>query len=190
MERLLQYLDSIHPMSAGCKEKLAIGLGYKEVPKKGVLLQAGRVSRHIYFIQKGLLRRFYIKNDVEICSWFFKEGDLMLSVESFFKQATSYESIQAMENCELYYIGYRELHEILGTFSEFNLIFRVILEKYCCGSEQRLYSFRMMRAYERYQYLEQHNPDLILRVPAKYIASYLGITSEMLREMKRGKAAY
>lgn len=187
MEMLLQYLDSIHTLSAGCKETLATGLLYKAISKKELLLRAGHICQHIYFIQKGLMRRFYFKNDVEICSWFFKEGDIMLSVESFFKQVTSYESIQAMENCELYYIGYRELQEIFGNFSEFNFIFRVLLEKHCCLSERRLYSFRMMRASERYEYLEQHHPELILRVPGKYIASYLGITSEMLSKIKGGK---
>lgn len=188
MEMLLQYVESIHPISAGCKEKLAACLRYKEVWKKELLLRSGHICQHIYFVQKGLLRRFYSKNDIEICSWFFKEGDLMLSFESFFKQVASYESIQAMENCELYYIGYRDLQELFRNFSEFNFIFRVLLEKYGCFSEQRLYSFRMMRASERYKFLEQHHPDLILRVPAKYIASYLGITSEMLGKIKGGEA--
>jgi len=32
-----------------------------------------------------------------------------------------------------------------------------------------------------------HHADLILRVPAKYLASYLGITAEMLSKIKTGK---
>lgn len=187
METLLQYLESIHPMSDECKESLFSILKLKEVPRKELLLRAGHICQHIYFIQKGLLRCFYYKNDAEICSWFMKEGDVIVSVESFFKQAISYESIQALEDCELYYISYKELQQIYRSFPEFNFIARVLTEKYYCLSEQRLYSIRMMRASERYESLLEHHPELVLRVPAKYLASYLGITAEMMSKIKTGK---
>lgn len=187
METLLQHLESIHPMSDECKERLFSILKLKEVPRKELLLRAGHICQHIYFIQKGLLRCFYYKNDAEICSWFMKEGDVIVSVESFFKQAISYESIQALEDCELYYISYKELQQIYRSFPEFNFIARVLTEKYYCLSEQRLYSIRMMRASERYESLLEHHPELVLRVPAKYLASYLGITAEMMSKIKTGK---
>lgn len=174
-------------MSDECKERLASILRPKELPKKELLLRAGHICQHIYFIQKGLLRCFYYRNDVEISSWFMREGDVMVSVESFFGQKTSYESIQALEDCELYYISYKELQDIYRQFPEFNFIARVLTEKYYCLSEQRLYSIRMMRASERYEYLLEHHPELLLRVPAKYVASYLGITPEMLSKIKTGK---
>jgi CRP-like cAMP-binding protein len=177
-------------MTDGCKERLSSVLRLKELQKKELLLRAGHVCQLIYFIQRGLLRCFYQKNDVEICSWFMKEGDVIISVESFFRQRTSYESIQALENCELYYISYKELQQIYKTFPEFNFIARVLTEKYYCVSEQRLYSIRMMRAAERYEYLLEHHPEFILRVPAKYIASYLGIAPEMLSKIKTGKSNF
>jgi len=187
METLLNYLDSIYPISEACMERLATVLKYKMVPKKELLLRAGHICQHIYFIQRGLLRCYYYKNEAEICSWFMKEGDVVVSVESFFKQAVSYESIQALEDCELHYISYSELQQVYRQFSEFNFIARVLTEKYYCLSEQRLYSIRMMRALERYDYLMEHHADLILRVPAKHLASYLGITAEMLSKIKTGK---
>lgn len=187
MEQLIQFLDSIHPISDGCKERLLSVLKSKELPRKELLLRAGHICQHIYFIQRGLLRCFYYRNDVEISSWFMREVDVMVSVESFFGQKTSYESIQALEDCELYYISYKELQEIYRQFPEFNFIARVLTEKYYCLSEQRLYSIRMMRASERYEYLLEHHPELLLRVPAKYVASYLGITPEMLSKIKTGK---
>jgi CRP-like cAMP-binding protein len=187
METIINYLDSIYPMSDGCKEQLSSILRLKEISKKDLLLRAGHICQHIYFIQKGLLRCYYYKNDVEISSWFMKEGDVVVSVESFFYQKTSYESIEALEDCELYYIRYNELQELYRNYPEFNFIARVLTEKYYCLSEQRLFSIRMMRAAERYEYLLEHFPVIVGRVPAKYIASYLGITAEMLSKIKSGK---
>lgn len=187
MEQLIQYLASIHEMSDGCKERVQAILQMKELKKKELLLRAGHICQHIYFIQKGILRCFYYRNDVEISSWFMHEGDVVISVESFFRQKVSYESIEALEDCELYYISYKGLQDIYRQFPEFNFIARVLTEKYYCLSEQRLYSIRMMRASERYEFLLEHHPEILLRVPAKHIASYLGITAEMLSKIKAGR---
>jgi len=59
-----------------------------------------------------------------------KEGDVIVSVESFFSQKQSYESIQALEDCILYYITYDELQFVYNHFPEFNFIGRVLVEKY------------------------------------------------------------
>lgn len=187
MELLIQHLNAIYPLSEQCKEHLNSILRSKQLQRKDLLLRAGHICQHIYFIQEGLLRCFYYRNDVEISSWFMREGDVVVSVESFFGQKTSYESIQALEDCELYYISYKELQETYRKYPEFNFIARMLTEKYYCLSEQRLYSIRMMRASERYEFLLEHHPELLLRVPAKYIASYLGITPEMLSKIKTGK---
>ena len=113
-----------------------------------------------------------------------KEGDVIISVESFFTQKPSYEAIQAIEDCELYFIEYDELQFIYRHFPEFNFIGRVLTEKYYTLSEQRLYSMRMQRASERYQYLLDHFPELVKRVASKYLASYLGVTEVTLSKIK------
>ncbi len=176
METLLNYLQALHPLSPALLDYLLQVLKRRDLHKKEYLLKAGHVCRHIYFIRQGLLRCFYLREETEVCSWFMKEGDVIISVGSFFEQRDSYESIQALESCELYGIEYCQLQLIYRNFPEFNFIGRVLLQKYYQLSEQRLYSMRMQQGQERYGFLMQHHPDLILRVPAKYIASYLGIS--------------
>lgn len=120
----------------------------------------------------------------DVSSWFMKEGDVIISVESFFQQTASYESIQALEDCTLHYITYDELQFTFRNFPEFNFIGRVLIERYYTLSEQRLYSMRLQRSYDRYLYLMEHHSDLILRVPSKFLASYLGITEVTLSNIK------
>ena len=105
-------------------------------------------------------------------------------MESFFSQTVSYESIQALEDCVLHYISYADMQYAYEQFPEFNFIGRVITEKYYKLSEQRIHSLRMQRALDKYQYLLNHSPHLIQRVPSKYIASYLGITEETLSRIR------
>lgn len=70
------------------------------------------------------------------------------------------------------------------TYPELNFIARVLTEKYYVLSEQRLYSLRKKRARERYEYLIDNFPELIQRVPSKYLASYLSVSEETLSRIK------
>ncbi len=186
MRELLQYFNTIYPLSSDLEQYLLSIFKVKELTKKSYILKQGQVCRNLYFIEKGLVRCFYIKDDKEVCSWFMKEGDLIISVESFFKQVISYENIQALEDCLVYYIDYKDLQYMYRHFIDSNFLARVVTEKYYMLSEQRLFSIRMQRAQERYQYLIDNFPELIQRVPSKYIASYLSITEETLSRI-RGK---
>ena len=187
MQELLLHLNSIHPLTNDLQEHLIKILSPKKLSKKDYLLKAGHVCQSICFIQKVLLKCFYHKDQHEVCSWFMKEGDVIVSVESFFNQSPSYESIQAIEDTEVYCISHQQLEFIYKKFPEFNFVARVLLQKYYTLSEQRLFSLRMQKSQERYDYLLEHHPELVLRVPGKYLASYLGLT-EVTMSKVRSKA--
>lgn len=184
MEELLHYLNGIYPLSENLIAYLSVNLKTMHLKKKDFLLKKGHVSKDICFINQGLLRCFYLIDDKEVCSWFMKEGDVIVSVESFFNQTASYEFIQALDNCIIHYITYEELQFIYRNFPEFNFVGRVVTERYYTLSEQRLYAMRMQRSNDRYAYLMKHHAELILRVPSKFLASYLGITEVTLSNIK------
>jgi CRP-like cAMP-binding protein len=191
MELLLNFLHTIQPLSSELRDYLSDKIEIKEYPKRSFLLKAGRVSSHIYFIERGLFRCFYTREDEdrEVCAWFMKEGDVIASVDSFFNQTPSYENIQALEDSVVHFISWRELQNIYEKFPEFNFIGRKLVEKYYVLSEQRIYSLRMKRSFDRYHWLMKNYPELIQRVPSKFIASYIGNTQETVSRIRgRDKA--
>ncbi len=117
-----------------------------------------------------------------------KEGDVIISVESFFNQIPSHENIQALEDSILYYIEYNELQFLYHEHPEFNFVGRKLVEKYYQLSEKRLLSLRMQKAAQRYSFVMDNFPQIIQRVPSKYIASYLGITEETLSRIRGMKS--
>jgi CRP-like cAMP-binding protein len=185
MEELLQFLNSVYPLSPALEDHLRKILKYKEIKSKEYLLKAGHISERVCFITKGLLRCYYEKGDHEVCSWFMREGDVIFAVKSFYSQTPSYESIQALENCELYYITYNELQHIYKTYIEFNVHRGVLTEKYYLLSEERSASMRLHKSPERYQYLLDYHPELVRRVHVKYIASYIGVSLPTMTRLKR-----
>lgn len=186
MKEIFHFLQSIHPLSPELIDYLSENLKCRHVSKKEYLLKAGHVSRSICFIKQGLLRAFYINGNKDVTSWFMLEGDITVSIESFYDQKESYEYIQALEDCVLYYIDYKELEYIYHQFEEFNFIGRVLTIKYHKLWAQQLYSIRMQSATDRYNWLLKHYPNLLIRVPAKHIASYLDI-SEVTLSMIKGR---
>lgn len=184
MEDLFGILESICPLSDGLKEFLFATLKEQPLKKKNYLLKTGQISRRVCYVKKGLLRCFYTVGDIDVSSWFMQGGDVIFSVESFLLQLPSHESIQALEDTIVYYITYEELQHIYRTFPEFNFIGRVLTEKYYVLSERRVRAMRMQKSTARYDQLMASHPDLILRVPAKYLASYLGLTEVTLSRIK------
>ncbi|HMH23823.1 MAG TPA: Crp/Fnr family transcriptional regulator [Puia sp.] len=187
MNKLVQYLHSVHPLPGGLREYLYEVAKTIDVRKGERLLRIGEVCSNIYFIEKGLFRCYYESDTGEVCAWFMKEGDVIISVGSFFSQAPSYQAIVAMEESLVRFISHEDLHKIYRRWPEFNLTGRKITEKYYALCEDRLYSLRMKKAEERYHYFLESQPGLVDRIPATYIASYLGITRETLSRIKKKK---
>ncbi|MDP4150257.1 MAG: Crp/Fnr family transcriptional regulator [Bacteroidota bacterium] len=184
MTALLTYLQSIRPLPDGLPDFLHQIVQRKLLVPKAYLLREGDVCDEVYFIQRGLLRCFARQGRTEVCSWFMKEGDVCIAVESWFRQVQSRENIQALERTEVYSISWRQLQEIYERYPAFNFTGRVLTEKYYLQSEQRLAAMRLRRSHERYRWLMESSPELLLRVPAKHLASYLGMSEVMLSNIR------
>jgi CRP/FNR family transcriptional regulator, anaerobic regulatory protein len=189
MDKLLYFLHTVYPLSPALRGHLREIVKTKSIAKKEYLLRPGQVARNMHFISRGLLRAYYLRGYTEVSSWFMKEGDICVSIESFYQQRESYEFIQAIEDTTLYYIDYQELEKIYKDFPEFNRIGRVLTIKYLALWAEQLRAIRMQSAAERYGWLLEYNSEILLRVPHKYIASYLDITPETLSKI-RGETAY
>ena len=173
-----QKLKKLRVLRVAPEQSLVLALSLsepRELHKREYLLKAGQVCRNIYFIRTGLVRCYYVKGEHEVCTWFMKEGDVVISIESFYTQSPGHEYIQALEATEVHYISFDQLQQLYTEYPEFNTIGRIVTQTYHQHWARQLYAIRMHTAEERYQWLLHHHPELIPRVPAKYLATYLDI---------------
>jgi cAMP-binding proteins - catabolite gene activator and regulatory subunit of cAMP-dependent protein kinases len=73
----------------------------EKVSARKILLQEGKISRKMYFIEKGCLRTWINSDGKEITTQFFFEGDSVSSIESFRTNQPSLYSIETIEPCVL-----------------------------------------------------------------------------------------
>lgn len=183
MDQLFLRFDEIKPLSAELRERIQSILIKKIIQKKDILLREGDTARYIYFIEKGLVRGYRLKKGKQKTSWIMKEGDIFLSIRSFFSQKPSKDTIEALEECIIHYISHEQLEQLYAEFPEFNLHGRKILEYYYELSEDR-YEMRDQPTIERFEFLMTYHPELITRVPDKILASYLNMTPENFSAQK------
>jgi CRP-like cAMP-binding protein len=186
LERLIAFLNSIRPLSPELELNLRSIIHHRLVKKKEILERSGFVCNNIYFIISGTLRCYYNKERGDITSWIFTEGDVVTAVHSFYERLDSRESIQAVENTEVYYITHEQLNFLYEHYPEFNHIGRILTIKYLIQFSQQLYNIRMNSSNERYQLLAETHPEFLKKVPKKHLASYLDMKPETFSRRKGG----
>jgi len=184
MQQILTLFDTIAPVPEGLADYLQEHLQTRTFAKKEFLQRKGRYCNQIWFLETGIVGCFYEKSDKTLCAWFMKEGDLITSVPAFYQRIPAAESIRALDETSTYSLTYEQLQRCYTLFPGFNLHGRVLTEKYYVLAEERMRAFHYQRPLEKYRYLMEHFPELILRVSNTHLASYMGITLETLSRVK------
>ncbi|WP_423147696.1 Crp/Fnr family transcriptional regulator [Rubrolithibacter danxiaensis] len=158
-----------------------------EVPAKTTLLEEGKISRTMFFIEKGCLRTWVNSNGKDITTQFFFEGDSVSSIESFRTNKPSLYSIESIEPSILLTISQKEFQAILKSSPTGKKEMEEHLFRRLFQSQQIFFSYLKNSPQQRYKDLIEQHPEIIQRVPQHYIASYLGITSVSLSRIRNRK---
>ena len=106
---------------------------------------------------------------------------------SFFKQKPAANTLQALEDSEVYCITLPLLEELFLTIPKFERFFRILTQNGFDLYQQRITSNLSKSAEERYLEFRKRYPGLEKRIAQKHIASYLGITPAFLSMMRKEK---
>jgi CRP-like cAMP-binding protein len=157
--------------------------------KKGELLtRNGEVCKQVSFINRGLLRMFYLVDGKEICTAFAKENDYLAQYDSFLTKQPSPGSIDALEDCELINLSYDNVQALYTEEPVFQIFGRKIAEMLFLMISSQTNSLLTRTPEERYKAVIDEEPYIIQRVPQYMIASYIGITPEHLSRLRRKMA--
>ena len=156
----------------------------KRYAKNEVILSEGETCENIYWIVKGLVRQFYYKNGKELTEYMAAENSICMCIESLFLEQPTHLQIMAIEPTILYCLPKAKLEAVAMKSVNIQILSRKILEESLILSQIHADMLRFESAIDRYQKLVKRSPQLVLRAPLVYIASYLQMTPETLSRVR------
>ena len=152
--------------------------------KYAFYLKEGQVCKSMVIVYKGGLRYFSRGEKGDHTIGFAFEGEWIGDYESFLLQAPSTDFIEALEDCELFTLGYADMQALYQHSQRFEKFGRIIAEKLFIGAAKQNRNLMIQSAEDRYQELLSTQPHIFERLPQHLIASYLGIQPQSLSRIR------
>ena len=152
--------------------------------KGQTILAEGEVCRNIMYIAKGLVRQFYFKKEKEVTEHMSVEGGMIMCIESLFKEEPTKLQVEALEPTIMYFLPKQRLEEVALHNVNIQILYRKILEESLIQSQIHADLVRFETAQDKYKRICKLAPQVVLRAPLVYIASYLQMTPETLSRVR------
>ncbi|OQP63006.1 Crp/Fnr family transcriptional regulator [Niastella populi] len=181
---LQKYIDQFIDLPAEELEALINSIEVRSVDKKVRLTDVNETEKYLYFVIKGLARKFFVKGKEEIITQIAKEGELISSSVSYFSGNPSGYVVETIEPTTFYSLHHDKAEQLYSRYPKLERLSRLIitelfLQKEVWELERIRYSTK-----ERFLRFMNENPELFQRVPQKYLASYLNIKPETFSRLK------
>lgn len=185
VSNLIVSLSYFHPISPRAESFIRKTI-YPCFFKKGkLLLKAGDICNHVYFIRRGAVRGYIKEGHKDITTWITAENEMVTSISGLDRSEPCIENMQAIEDCDLLAITYSDLQQLYTECPEFNIVTRKLLQQYYRDAEGRAFIARLTNAENKYRHFLINHNRLANRIQLKYIASFLGMTLETLSRVRK-----
>ncbi|MEN9640040.1 MAG: hypothetical protein RLZZ262_1909 [Bacteroidota bacterium] len=156
---------------------------FHSIKKGTTLLEEGQKTQNSFFVLKGCIRTYYVKNGDEKTTAFYTELDALTPSCVIDGRASDY-FVSCLEDSILLISNVEMSEEINRQFPKFDLMCKKLSEELLAKQQIDFDEFKTSSPEERYMNLLQKRPDLIQRVPQHQLASYLGIQPQSLSRLK------
>lgn len=185
---MVQILDNISKIITLTPEEQALFLSKIEIKNfkaKTILLSAGEICKHSYFVNSGLIRSFNINdNIVEHVLGFACQGWWIGDMYSLLSQKPGNLFIEVLENAEVVLLTKENQELLYKEIPKLERFFRILTENSLVANQERLMDNLSLSAEERFEKFCKKYPTLIQQISQKHIASYIGVTPEFFSKMK------
>jgi len=193
MQKFKEFFTSKMPISEEEWQRIQEKIKIKTYEKGDVIHHIGDVFEDMMFINKGVVRSYFIDPSGRDFTWqihfFHPHANLknlfVVDFASFSQQQPSLMTFEALESTEVYAISYQDREALFSVDKKWEHFGRKVSEEVYSMNYYRTVSMLVDSAEDRYQKLLSESPELFEVVPQHYIASYLGITPQSLSRLKK-----
>lgn len=152
--------------------------------KNEMILKEGEVCENIYYIDRGVIRQFYFKNGKEVTEHLGSDRSIFMCIESLFLETPTRLQVETIEPSVIYALPKHRLEQVALHNVNIQILYRKILEESLILSQVHADLVRFETAGDRYKKMCKLMPQVVLRAPLVYIASYLQMTPETLSRVR------
>lgn len=183
MKQLIDVINTFQKLDFETEEAINKYFIIEKYKKNEFIISEGKICGKVYFIKSGAVRRFCIEDDIELTKWIYTDNQFMTSLSSFFEQKPSFESFQTCEDTVVYSLSYSD-EQILLEYPLFSKFHIKQLRYYLSNINEFNHLFRVMSAHEKYVFLLNSFPQIIIKAKLKHIASLIGVSQETLSRIR------
>ncbi len=184
MDQLRNHIEEITPVSDEEFAYIKTFFTKKKIKKHQYLIQSGDKVQCEYWIIKGTLRAFYINKDGKehilqfaIKNWWISDYN------AYFNQTESTINIVCMEDAEILCLTLYAREKLASELHKMEHFFRMKLTLLYSSQQKRIISLLSDNPKERYEKFASYYPNILQKIPKKYIAEYLGVCRETLSRL-------
>lgn len=188
VQSIIDFISGFVEVAPEELEAMHSRIHFQSLKKGDYFQQQDQVPQNIAFILNGAMRVFY--NDEkgnEHSLWFAFENQPMVAFDSFANQLPSHIGCVALEPTDIIYTTHEEFFSFLEMYPKYEVFVRNVISRHLIKIGEHARLLRLNPVRERYELLCKREPELIKRVPLKYIASYAGMSLETLSRVRAGK---
>lgn len=187
MHPVLAYTDRVVPLEASVRDEFLRAFVRQQFPKGSCLLRAGQTSQHYHFIEQGLVKSSFYKEDKEFIMTFFKEDILFTEINSYLTRAPSKYQLLALEPTTVHSIARSDIERLCRQHHAVETLFKQLLAFASIGMMKRISEMLEENATTRYRLFVQEKAPLLRRISLGDLAAYLGITQVSLSRIRAGQ---
>jgi CRP-like cAMP-binding protein len=184
LEKLHHYLAAYVPLNKQEFSQLLPFIEIREFDKKVRVIREGEIERYLNIISSGLARKYLPVKNNEITIQLATEGHIIHSELSFHNRTPSGSIVETIEPTVFFSISYDNLEQMYDQFPKVERLGRLLISELFIKKDSRYFDQLNKNTRERFlEYIRTH-PQMMQRVPQKYIASYLNIKPETFSRLK------
>jgi CRP-like cAMP-binding protein len=184
LEMLRQYISGYVALTEEEFAVLGKRLVVREFDRRQLLVRVGEVEEYLNFVVKGLIRMYFLKGKTEMITNIAREGELISSSSSFLSGKPSYYNVETLEPCTVLSISRTQLERAYQESPKIEKLGRLMTTYFVLQKEEWELECIRLDTRERFLRFIGNNPELLTRVPQKYLASYLNMKPETFSRLK------
>lgn len=184
LQGVKQYLGRYAPLNGHDDLLLSQLIEIRSFAKQARLTEIGEQEQYLNFVLRGLLRKFFYRKKEEVITHLKPEGHILASGVSFFSQKPSKYCVEAIEPTIVASISRENLERLFSSDPKWEMAGFRIMTEFLLEKDEWLLDKIRYTPRERFLRFMEEKPELVQRIPQKYLAALLDIKPETFSRLK------